>query len=307
MAVRCTGLVKRYEDVVAVAGIDLEVRAGRVLRPARAQRRRQDDHGRDPRGTDRARRGRRSRCSAADGGPGATTSCASAWACSSRRRSSPRSSRSSETLRLFGSFFTRARPVDEVIAHGRARGEATGARRQALRRAEAAPGARLRAGERPRAAVPGRAHHRSRPAGAPARCGRWWRRFARAAARCCSPRTTWRRPTRLCDRVAIMDHGTDLSLGPPGALVASLGAEQIVEFDARGDLDPRALARPARGGRASRASERSFRLSVRRIGEALPALLAELERRGARAGEPHHPPGDARGRVRSPDREGAAR
>jgi ABC-2 type transport system ATP-binding protein len=28
MAVRCTGLVKRYEDVVAVAGIDLAVRPG---------------------------------------------------------------------------------------------------------------------------------------------------------------------------------------------------------------------------------------------------------------------------------------
>jgi hypothetical protein len=41
-AIRIEGLVKKYADVVAVDGLDLEV-AGRVLRPARAERGRQDD------------------------------------------------------------------------------------------------------------------------------------------------------------------------------------------------------------------------------------------------------------------------
>ena len=35
---------------------------------------------------------------------------------------------------------------------------------------------------------------------------------------------------RLCDRVAIMDHGTVIALGTPRALIASLGAEHVVEF-----------------------------------------------------------------------------
>src|SRR6478672_3766970 len=35
---------------------------------------------------------------------------------------------------------------------------------------------------------------------------------------------------RLCDRVAIVDHGRVIALGTPRALIASLGAEHVVEF-----------------------------------------------------------------------------
>ena len=41
---------------------------------------------------------------------------------------------------------------------------------------------------------------------------------------------------RLCDRVAIVDHGKVIALGTPRELIASLGAEHVVEFavDGRG-------------------------------------------------------------------------
>ena len=35
---------------------------------------------------------------------------------------------------------------------------------------------------------------------------------------------------RLCDRVAIMDHGRVIALGTPQQLIASIGGEDIVEF-----------------------------------------------------------------------------
>ena len=84
---------------------------------------------------------------------------------------------------------------------------------------------------------------------------------------------------RLCDRVAIMDHGKILALDRPASLVASLGVEQIVEFRARPELSLGALTGLVGVSGVVRA-EGAWKLSVRRIGEALPALLAEIERQG---------------------------
>ena len=62
---------------------------------------------------------------------------------------------------------------------------------------------------------------------------------------------------RLCDRVAVVDHGKVIALGTPRDLIASLGAEHIIEFavgeraaDAIPDNVLRAL--PERGGRRAR-------------------------------------------------------
>ena len=84
---------------------------------------------------------------------------------------------------------------------------------------------------------------------------------------------------RLCDRVAILDHGKVIALGSPPELVASLHAEQIVEVELAGAMDTAVLGDlPGVSGVAAR--EGTVRLSVRDIGAALPALLAALERAG---------------------------
>src|SRR4026209_1576754 len=42
---------------------------------------------------------------------------------------------------------------------------------------------------------------------------------------------------RLCDRVAIVDHGKVIALGTPRHLIAGLGAEHVVEFTVTGGAD----------------------------------------------------------------------
>jgi len=88
---------------------------------------------------------------------------------------------------------------------------------------------------------------------------------------------------RLCDRIAIVDHGRVIALGTPEALIASLGAEHVVEFELEEGheqaIDEAALlALP--GVLATRALERGWALQVARLHEAVPALLAALAARG---------------------------
>ncbi len=84
---------------------------------------------------------------------------------------------------------------------------------------------------------------------------------------------------RLCDRVAIMDHGRIIAQGTPAALIATLGAEHVVEFTVNGDLDLEPIAHLP-GVRQARQETGGFSLIVREPHVAIPALLAELARRG---------------------------
>ena len=85
---------------------------------------------------------------------------------------------------------------------------------------------------------------------------------------------------RLCDRIAIMDHGRVISLGTPAELIASLGADQIIEFTITGAAESFETAPLEKlpGVSGTRAQSHGFALRVSDIGAALPALLAELDR-----------------------------
>ena len=82
---------------------------------------------------------------------------------------------------------------------------------------------------------------------------------------------------RLCDRVAIMDHGRVIALGAPNELIASLGAEQIIEFSVAGTLQEKPLVELP-GAHNLRSTNDGYALTVSNIGTVLPAMLDELER-----------------------------
>ncbi|OLC07389.1 MAG: multidrug ABC transporter ATP-binding protein [Gemmatimonadetes bacterium 13_1_40CM_66_11] len=88
---------------------------------------------------------------------------------------------------------------------------------------------------------------------------------------------------RLCDRVAIMDHGKVIALGTPRELIASLGAEHVIEF-AVGDGTPADLTDGVRGLGGVTAVRPGvggvgLSLTVIELHRALPALLALLQQR----------------------------
>jgi ABC-2 type transport system ATP-binding protein len=93
---------------------------------------------------------------------------------------------------------------------------------------------------------------------------------------------------RLCDRVAVVDSGKVIALGTPRELIASLGAEHVIEF-AVGERAPTAHLESVLSALPSveRVAQDGvhWRLTVREVHRAVPALLAALAERGA---EPMH-------------------
>ena len=170
-AVRCQGLIKRFADVVAVAGLDLEVRRGEcfgLLGPNGAGKTTTIEileglH------AGRCRRGRSPRPAL---GPGTRSRAARAARHLAAGNAAHREAHRRGDAAPVPHRSTGARPHRRRGARaGRARREAHALGRQALRRAEAAAGGGLRAGRRARPAVSRRADDGPRSAVAPPAVG----------------------------------------------------------------------------------------------------------------------------------------
>jgi ABC-2 type transport system ATP-binding protein len=87
---------------------------------------------------------------------------------------------------------------------------------------------------------------------------------------------------RLCDRVGVVDRGKMIALGSPNELIASLGAEHVVEFAlTTGEVLEEVVLRQLPGVGGVFAEAGSTRLTVTRIHETMPSLMALLQERSA--------------------------
>jgi ABC-2 type transport system ATP-binding protein len=86
---------------------------------------------------------------------------------------------------------------------------------------------------------------------------------------------------RLCDRVAVIDHGRIIAQGSPAELVAGLHAPHIVEFASEPALSEEDL-KAIPGVRDCRRRDERWFVSVAALVDAVPALLSKLDRAGAR-------------------------
>ncbi len=86
---------------------------------------------------------------------------------------------------------------------------------------------------------------------------------------------------RLCDRIAIVDHGKRIALGTPAELIARLEAPQVIEFAADPMPAEDTLGSIA-GLRGAHRRGGSIALHVDSLIESVPALLSHLERSRAR-------------------------
>ncbi len=303
-AISCRGLKKHYGDVKAVDGLDLEVRRRGVLRPARPQRRRQDDDDRDPRGPDDSRRGRGHRARPPLGQPRAGAPRAA-------RRLAPGEPADREAHGLRD-----AEPLPLLLRAGRdprssswptSRSRRSATPASASSRAASASGspspARSRATPRSCSSTSRRRASTRRAASS---SGNGSRRYKAAGRTVLLTTHYMEEAERLCDRVAIVDHGRIIALGTPGRAhrPAPRAAHHRVRDGARGLADDpgegarRRRAPPARTGAGCSRPPRSPR-------RCRPCSRRSTPRRKARLAL--DPPLDPRGRLHRADGTGAAR
>jgi ABC-2 type transport system ATP-binding protein len=277
-AVRCRGLIKRYADVVAVNGLDLEVRRGEcfgLLGPNGA--------------------GKTTTIEILEGltepDAGEVEILGSTWSRDGRELRERlgislqetqlgEKLTVAETVRLFRSFYRQGRDPEEVLA------------RMSLEEKRDSRVGKLSGGQKQRLAV------------ACALVGDPEVLFLDEPTTGLDPQSRlqlWRQITdfraeggtvlltthymdeaeRLCDRVAIVDRGQVIALGTPAELISSLHAANVIEFSSEPEIPEESLrslpgvAEPHRRGPL-------WSLPVNTLAETVPALLALVERSGSR-------------------------
>jgi ABC-2 type transport system ATP-binding protein len=294
-AIRCTNLVKRYADVVAVAGVDLTVETGEcfgLLGPNGAGKTTTieilegltvPDAGdvellgmRWRGGNGGGRRG--------GGGPGADNrALRERLGIQLQETQLAEKLTVEETVRLFKSFYRRSHAVDEVLSL------------VGLEEKRRAWVGKLSGGQKQRLAVACALVSRpellflDEPTTGldPQSRRQLWQvisRFRGGGGTVLLTTHYMEEAERLCDRVAILDHGKVIALGTPPQLIASLGAEHVVEFslaDGAGTAPDAAELAALPGVRSVRPAADRTALTVTEVHRAVPALLALLERRRA--------------------------
>jgi ABC-2 type transport system ATP-binding protein len=278
VAVSCVGLVKRYSDVTAVDGLDLEVNVGEcfgLLGPNGAGKTTTIEilEGLTPQDSGSVELlGRR-------WGDGDDHALREKLGVQLQETQLAEKLTVEETVRLFRSFYKQGRTVGEVI------------KTVALEEKSKSRVGKLSGGQKQRLAVacalvsnPQLLFLDEPTTGLDpqARLKLWEiiEQFRASGGTIMLTTHYMEEAARLCDRVAIMDHGRMIALGTPRELVESLGADQIIEFTTKQELQESQL-KVLPGVRGFHSRNGGFSLTVSEIGLALPALLSELSRQRA--------------------------
>ncbi|HKV12111.1 MAG TPA: ABC transporter ATP-binding protein [Thermoanaerobaculia bacterium] len=277
-AVRCQGLVKRYADVVAVNGLDLAVRRGEcfgLLGPNGA--------------------GKTTTIEILEGltppDEGEVEILGTTWAKDSaalRERLGISLQETQltekltvfETVRLFRSFYKEGREPDEVLTQ------------LSLDEKKSARVGKLSGGQKQRLAVacalvgdPDLLFLDEPTTGLdPQSRLQLWQQVMdfRAGGGTVLLTTHYMdEAERLCDRVAIVDHGKVIALGTPAELIGSLHAANVIEFASEPEISEDVL-RTLPGVTEPHRRGPNWSLPVESLAESVPPLLALVERSGAR-------------------------
>ena len=90
---------------------------------------------------------------------------------------------------------------------------------------------------------------------------------------------------RLCDRVAIIDHGRIIASGQPSELIARLNGENVIEFSVvEGGRLPADAYSDLPAVRSARAEGDGYALTIDDHRAAIPALFSRLEQQGLTLG-----------------------
>ena len=278
VAARCKGLVKRFTDVTAVNGLDLEVFAGEcfgLLGPNGAGKTTTVEI---LEGLTAADEGKVELLGQTWNSGGANADRALRERIGVQLQETQLAEKVTvfETLRLFRSFYNRGHAVEDVI------------KTVALEEKRNARVGKLSGGQKQRLAVacalvsdPELLFLDEPTTGLDpqARLSLWdvVDRFREGGGTILLTTHYMEEAARLCDRVAIMDHGKIIALGTPLELIESLGADQIIEFRVTREIDGEALTNLP-GVTNLHKHDDDYSLTVAEIGVALPALLAEIKR-----------------------------